>query len=1534
MANTNIGFGSGSSIGSGGFNSGSQNNFGGGGSFGSNGQASFGSNNQSNTSSFGSGGSLSVGGSGSNNQAQTSAGSIKDGANANSGLMSSFGSEASTASSDATTSKLDSGKISDTKDAKFEAKQVKETDDAVGGSAIPVEEEERNRRREELKNQLSKPLPSSVYRVPDTKYTKNGRISFPSEKTTKAGQDYPVSAPGESKQIMRERMEKWDPDRSKRNDIEKEQASVVIDDLLKRGVPPVVARDIVEENRRLNESGALNNRMNNPESEAKRQAVRSHQYDAVQREMQNRRKEFLDNGGYSHISDAFDLSGINQDDLFKEIYGEFGEFAGNDVDALADFIGRYMASEELKRMDREDAERKLAEERNKKNPPKPKTAEEAEQEARENLKKEYIGIEANKAWLSDMLLDVKEGGGYNPKTGRCEFSEKTLASLNLVGSLYGLDPTNFEDFATISMLIKYCSGLGCDKEGKIFGDKYEDFKMSEYSIRQACWLIVSSQQANGHPFGLSVANSQIQWGGKNRYPVGCIPMSLAERLVENENSVLHSMTASELQNTAMRAWVDSVQPTLAKHCASTGDDSLYEQWASIEHMIMATCEMTGMDSNKWNVSPYSDRRLSSCSRASNGLVEYEQDVDAINVHVDRTLRGANTYIYKQGKLANRSNPVKTADFLFSKGGSVIRGARIMLEVPLAASAEFEHLINNTEIKFINKMLFSSPRGNGDEFIPTKAMHDIAESNKFLETYAALSALFDAGGWDAVEAFRASGQPATEASIKAWVAQNSYSYEPKGKLGKKFSNLADAANKAFEIWMPGDFGFAKPDAKLFIDCFMAEQCRRNGIPAKEIERVMAANPGQFIADALGTTVGKDAYVSTKALYAGRISPLPEIIKAQLKRNGFGDFVVASIMESWYVQYGMKAFELWMPFSNTLSLLAAKGINIKSTGEGGKGKYIDIMETTVGGSSEDFSDAINKALIYDCVKLGQNTLQAFFIAALIGLCGGMEPPEDDEGNIDMSKFYLPWEWTIQFPWMSQRLPLKQIWWMDDILQGSAIAAVAMCFMTQAREKDYPIEESISLAAGRMFMNGITDVMGNNQVFEVLSIVADLIGCGRDIWRYVSNEDLDLNDYISEFADGVAGRFSSEHLVEKIAKAFNSSTPMILTEIYPWFWNDDYERNYFQNIDGTMKSKQQAAWNKYAVNNPFVAWVGNIASAIMGQGFFQFGRDNSNFQYRPDKTAEAYVQNNSYDKYCADWCLSDTEDAQAAYAEWILEKIESVGGAENAMENGIMLEYGDYKKVRDYLNAQVSSLFDDIADVNAAYFNGAISKADKYRQNDYYYSQYYRLKDQLNSFEYNDLVYEKDAYIEVAGTYVQNPETGEWYNYGDKKGENTFLPFYSPQGKTPGDDYMSQHWGTEIGNGFQTNSYMDQSDSSQDMLTSGARNLVANKENRNVQSVMEETADLIAKWDEAIAALKEQGNGSGGSSGGYASYRSSSYRYSGGSGRGYTPNISSYSRDMNAPKAATMYSKTPYSTSTKYLSPTVYTSGSRSPYSRRES
>lgn len=1412
--------------------------------------------------------------------------------------------------------------------------QVNEQQSSGGYSEEEDPERERRRKRkQELQNQLSNAESSRVFNRPKrTEYSSNGRIMFPSQTSVDAGLGYPLGKRKETEQETRERMNRFDSTGRKQELIRRQQAKAVIDDLRNNGYPTWDIRRLIDENDQANDSG----RFNNPKKDAAQQErikyVRKKQYEAM--------RALLDEEAKNHVSQASPMLANEFRDQFAEdpsyiedlasmAYEEFGPDYDTQYEAFQNIRANFDAERELRKIEEQEREELLEEERNKRNPPKPKTSEQAAEEAKEDLAKEYIAIETNKVWLNS-ALKIEGSTGFNPITGRCEFSDTAMKSLNIIGGMYGLDPTNYDDFIQISKLIKLCTGLGCDKSGNVFDSSHGDFEMSETRLKQAVFLISTSQNINGNPFGISVANTQVTWGGSSRYPVGCIDIELAEALRRDENSVLHSMTAQELQRVAMEEWVkeDGVQAALAKHCAISNDDKMFEQWASIEHMIMAICERNNLDSNKWNVETYSERRQSSIINSAEDLVRFTGDPDSLKVIEERAARGSSRYLESQSRLKARSSAMKTADYIFTRGTSIIRGSRIALELPLFATAEAEHFINNVETKAINKLIYGTNR-NSKEFVPTKNMYKIAESERYLRSFAALTALRESGGWDAFEAFRESGLAATEENIRQWVSNNSYRYIPETKAGqnavKAIDSVANAFENAFNVLMPGDIGFAKPDSRLFIDCLMAEQCRRDGLKASEIEKQMIRNPNQFLLDVLSTNVGKDAYVSTKALYAGRISPLPELLKAKLERNGVTDATVSLIMQSWYVHYGMKAFELWVPFSNTISLAVAKGFLTRtSTG-------VDVLENAVGGSGRDNAEAFRKALLYDCVKLSQNTMQALFIAALIGLCGGLQPPEDDEGNVDMEKFYLPWEWTIQFPWDDQRAPIKQKWYMDDILQGSGVAAVALSFMDQASHGAYDIKDPY-LAAAKMFKNGVTDIFGSNQVFEVGSIMLDLFWCGKDIYRFATNQDEELGEHIASKIDKASHGFDYM-LADWLAGTVNRSTPMFISDMYPWMWTDDYARNYWTDLEGKQRSPWSAAWNKYAVNNPCVAALANFFSPG-----HTFGRSETDYQYRSDKTAEAYVENNSYKKYLSDGGLKDNDDSKAGYAKWLITKIDEVGGAKNAQENGILVSYEDYKIVRDYLNEQVADTFTKIGDTNRECRNGVISYSDKKIMNDSLYSDYYELKNMLNGFEYESLVYDKNAYIEVAGTYVYNPTTGKSYNYGDKKTDSSLLPWISPQKKTPGDDYMASHWGTEIGNDFQTNSYLDSSDSSKSMLTSGARNLVANKDNRNVKGLMDDTHSIIDEWEKNLAELKESessGGSGGGSYGGSRSYSRRSYGGGGGGGGGgsYAPKIYSNPAHMSNPKAATMYSKTPYNTSTSYLNPTVYTSGSRGSYSRRE-
>ena len=1137
----------------------------------------------------------------------------------------------------------------------------------------------------------------------------------------------------------------------------------------------------------------------------------------------------------------------------------------------------------------------------------PMTPDDALSELDPNGEHTYTSIEENKKFFGTPLRII--GSEINRDTGKWVHSNKKVSgALNAVGRMYGLDSTNQHDFIIISDLIRLACGIGVDSNGRIFNKEWATLNFTERQIREAAWSIADAQKNYGVPIALSSAHQSIRWGGSFRYPVGCLPIHIAKALVENDNSCLHGMQAADLQDICKREWNERTRAKLSSDCINRVTST--EQYASLEHIIMAMCEKYNMDMEEYGVHPYHEQNVSEMIHASIGFEEFSDDPDARAVTQARSDRAIRNVASRKASLEERSDAIKTADRVFTNGAKIIRGAKIVGHVPLMATAEVEHAINYQETKFINNRIRSA-NNNGKSFEMTDEIRAMAESREAIEIYTALKALQDSvDGFDAVHAYCLSDHsiyPPTKEGVRKWCSDNQYHYQSKKDDSKR--SLADRFDDMFNVLMPGDLGFGKIDSRSFIDCLLAEQCRRGGTPASEIQIQMATNPAMFYVDMLATRVGKDAMVSSRALYTGRISPLSEAVKAKMKRNGFTDITVATVFESWYVQFGVKAFELWVPFSNTIELYVAKKM-VKRNPDGG----IDILENSVGGSSEH---PYRKAMLYDAVKLGQNTLQAFFLAALILTIGNLEPPDDPKKRL------LPWEWTVKFPGMKKREPISVAWYMDDILQGSAVMAVCLI-------APIDIEDRV-----KMYWNGISDIFGNNQVFEVASIMCDLVNCGIDIFRFSQDEMPESTQTtIDRLYERAIGRFD---IPTGISKFVNACTPMVINDVYAWTWGDDAKRNPYKNTDGRNRtSPLEIAWNKYAVYNPFMAVIGNITSGLFGaangqgtQGFSKFGRENSAIQTRGDKDLETFADDHSFDSYVSRYELDpESSDAKGTYAEYIMGVIEEYGGSEEAAKNGFAINIDDYKIVKEYLNDRMAGILTESNELNIRYANGEISYYDKKTQQDALFSEYNILKSQKNELIYDNLVYAGDTYIELEGTTKLNPETGEYYNYGDAKAKSIWAPAIGAQGKTPGDDWLKGHYGTEIGNDFQTNKYNETSDSSSSMRTSGARNLVVNKDSKMMQAVIDENAADNEKLDALYNEIMKQSKNGNGSS------RSGSYG-SGGSGGGYSysPKIYSYSGGNISSRPATMYSKTPYSSQVSYLNPGFSTKGSRTAYNRQE-
>lgn len=1357
--------------------------------------------------------------------------------------------------------------------------------------------------------------------------------------------DYPKQQPNEEESAYVKRRDNWYKQNNIGNSIYDAQAEDLVNSLTNDyGYSPQDILDVVNSSRNADQS-----LIPSPDL-----TVYSRQLDAVQ----NRINDMLGYITSSPVSSNVPSSLINDTpvvDGINDLYGFTYEPDMNKAEYKA-YLNREFEAQNGRRRNSEEAEIFRDEFENvlwpnyRESFRRPKQVKERDYDAEkkfEEKQKEYVAIEKSEEFLFQRL--IVDGESRNDSERVYEYPDKVRDEMELVASMYGLDLYDTEDYITFCRMIRLATGLGVDQDGKVLNTEWDRFKISAENMRKACIMVRVSQEQFGHPFGTTQLHLTTQWGGRLRFSVGCIDYDLALALTSNPQSALYrddlANPAMSLVEAAKNTWLTDTLPMLEQSVMQ--DIIPSDQLASIRHMVIAMCNHRGIEPEEYAVSRYSETDPMLNFGRQNSFKQYMENDPDVGTIADERNKALMAYQASKNKGVKFSD---AASIVFGTGLSAIRGTRILLDVPLLVSAEGEHFINNAEQEIINRIAYR----NKEQYQPTKELDDTATSMKFTETLAVIKTLQDSAGWETVDDFLKSGRPITAKSVSRWLAETTPSYREVlmqrlkdsgsslDKLLEQAMKLTDTFNSVVGKWMPGDYGFNEWDAKTFIHCLLADQARMDGeITSDELLKAITSDTDRALREIFLSDEGKEAYVSSKALYGGRISILPEAFKAHMKTHIGQDIIWSGVVDSWYFGYAIKAFELWFPMSNTIQLAGLKGLEWAMPHvDKMPGRIQNIIKQRVGDGSftnnamgANMSKAqFKKCLAYDAMRLGQNGATALFLMVLIQALGGLQPPEDDEGNINEDLLYLPWEWRIKDPISGELTPFRQAWWLDDIMQWSLPAAVSLCSSGLFKGYgEYAIDDPM-----RMFWNGVNDIFGGNQVYGSVANLIDMPVVGYDIYKKIDDGTI-IPDLVGNF--------------------FNKSTPLALYDIWPMFWKDDFERNPFKRVANSEgkeegRSNFEATWNKYAIENPILAGILNFF-----QGENLYGREATAIRTVADPRAETARDENSFmnfklsnkligtlkspdfQSYCERYGVSGNEVVEAAYAEYITNLIDSVGGASKAQENGILLSLDDFRIVKNYYGRQLDTIYENIRTNNEAVLNGSMTSNYRYNLNNVLYGQASRISAKLKNMEYNDIVYDSHAYKVVEGTNVYNPETDEWYNYGDQKAGHFIDPIITPQAKTEGPDYMSGHYGIEIGNNYETNYYGEKSDSSSTMKTSGGRNLVANTDSRNVKAMMDEMNAELKNWDEKFDELKgnksSTSSGSSGSSGGY--YRRS---YSSGGGGGgyssssYEPKISSYSPRINSANPATMYSKTPYSTSTRYLSPTVYTSGSRDSYSRRES
>lgn len=805
-----------------------------------------------------------------------------------------------------------------------------------------------------------------------------------------------------------------------------------------------------------------------------------------------------------------------------------------------------------------------------------------------------------------------------------------------------------------------------------------------------------------------------------------------------------------------------------------------------------------------------------------------------------------------------------------------------------------------------------------------------------------------------------------------------SNDTRGKGAEFFDNAIDKANEFSRKLIEGDIEMLhKADIRRFIRSLLA-----NGSATSNSDLTMNSLKMMFLDSDPAVTMqllmdkpdARDALYRQGDYYNARMSPLRMSVdfffnKHKLMRLALGMLPIPG--GSMFPGYTVSAFENILPGFNTgLYLMCVLSDNIAEARKMDpdrraeiKKSYLEyargfgLREAMGPHEAGAFKAGLMECLRGDLISGGSYGAKAF-LGFIIGMACGLKAPDDDE------KKRLIWEYVFDTPWGD--VPVKMSWVLDDSIQSSFYTGCILAACVQGLMSTSDASRAIEYGVFETTPGSLGHAAALAELPQLIDYM-NMIVAGNT--KHTKNYDA-FNNLV----------------LRPISKFDNLMISRLRDTFYYSEWDYDPTRyaDGSYRVDYAKKNESyDVLWNIWACRSYSCEFLGQLVGLFDGKEFNSLGRDTSYIKHAGDIDLDEASKSRSLDSFRdevaqakIDEKLSDllleygfsgnaetvTEDAiKYIWAKHYMGIIEDWSDEHNGDLSGLAAE-GYVWKPKDISNmvdvyySEIDKILDEVNEIKIRRASNEISYTYAKEQKDALWVEYYDLMSKVNDLKSGQITYVGDTYLVRAGTQVYNYDTGEWYNYGDEKAVSQWLPVFSPAERTLGaDEYLlgtSDTTMTKVGFDYETNKYNVETEGLEgedvlNMATSGHRNYVVNKESTQVKDLIdkinsgeEDFATRKADLDEAIDSTRGTGGvfgGTGYASGGYTSGRSSyggayyNYSYS---GRSSAPNIYSYSRSLNTSKPSTMYSKTPYGTTRRYLTPTVYTSGSSAPYSRRES
>lgn len=648
------------------------------------------------------------------------------------------------------------------------------------------------------------------------------------------------------------------------------------------------------------------------------------------------------------------------------------------------------------------------------------------------------------------------------------------------------------------------AGIGLDSSngefyfGGWWGGKTDSTK-GEIKQKDLMMIIddaMESIKKYGHPCGLT--GRTINFHGTKCYPVGYISNQFATDLMSDlkyaQDEAYKRVSFNsyyDMREAVKKQWNEVTNPTLIDE---TSFDNI-EQTYAIYNMTRAFIEEGGDDITKYGISYFVDAHLTSVYREMEEIQIREGDVDvlnAVNSRAEKETEAFNTWLNQWYRISVNKNsegkPIstrlsykgRTLDSFFQWLLSMERFNSLFLNIPIAISNWIEHASSSAiSTKFANAM-YSRQVNNNANFRYSDFIRDSTTSNEGKEAYKLLLTMYDIGGFALIDAYnKYSGKDFTKDNVLAFVnAIKNGSLDNNIKMDKEeLSDLKEQStkllyriNEVISDIATGSMMLSGVDANNFMQNLMlnmslSDSMQRTTVTTNTIEdSIRSQGIANTMVQLLSRPEGKDAYISSVNLSAGRISPWTYLVNNALKRNGITSFFLSNFT-SVFLRYNVAFMELMIPMSNTMNYFAVHNLT--------KGKFdSSLRDNTLGGQflngevvkdNPNFWQGVKKCIKYDLARMSSFGAVALLMTA-ISLFLGIDEPEDK------TRLYDPFAWIANESFIPA-------WWLNDIVGWGLPLGVSIAIWMKTGD---PILFS------KNFVNGLASMMDSNVIFETISFL----------------------------------------------------------------------------------------------------------------------------------------------------------------------------------------------------------------------------------------------------------------------------------------------------------------------------------------------------------------------------------------------------------------------------------------------------------------